>query len=49
MHGGAPGSGASKGNQSAVKHGFYTTAAIEERHRVRQLIRQSKELLRDFK
>ena len=49
MHGGAPGSGAPKGNQNALKYGLYTKAAIEERHRVRQLIRQSKELLRKFK
>jgi uncharacterized protein YjcR len=49
MHGGAPGSGAPRGNQNAFKHGLYTKAAIEERHRVRQLIRQSKELLREFK
>ena len=49
MHGGAPGSGAPKGNQNALKYGLYTKAAIEERHRVRQLIRQSKELLREFK
>jgi hypothetical protein len=49
MHGGAPGSGAPKGNQNALKHGLSTKAVIEERHRVRQLIRQSKELLREFK
>jgi uncharacterized protein YjcR len=30
MHGGAPGSGAPKGNQNARKHGLYAKAAIEE-------------------
>jgi hypothetical protein len=48
MHGGAPGSGAPKGNQNAFKHGVYTKQAIEKRRRVRLLIRQSKELLREF-
>jgi uncharacterized protein YjcR len=31
MHGGAPGSGAPRGNQNALKHGRYTKAGIEER------------------
>jgi hypothetical protein len=45
MHGGAPGSGAPRGNQNALKHGFYTKALIEEREKVRTLIRQSRKLL----
>ena len=45
MHGGAPGSGAPKGNTNALKHGLYTQGAIAERRRVRDLIRQSRELL----
>jgi len=31
MHGGAPGSGAPKQNQNALKHGLFTQQAIEER------------------
>jgi uncharacterized protein YjcR len=45
MHGGAPGSGAPKGNQNALKHGLYTKAAIEERRQVRALIRQSRKVV----
>jgi uncharacterized protein YjcR len=44
MHGGAPGSGAPRGNQNALKHGLYTKAGIEERRRLRALIRQSQKL-----
>ena len=45
MHGGAPGSGAPRGNQNALKHGFYTREALAERRRVQDLLRQSRELL----
>jgi hypothetical protein len=45
MHGGAPGSGAPMGNRNALKHGLYTQEAIAERRRVRDLIRQTRELL----
>jgi hypothetical protein len=48
MHGGAPGSGAPRGNQNALKHGRYTKAAIRERRAVRALIRQSLKLLQDI-
>jgi uncharacterized protein YjcR len=48
MHGGAPGSGAPRGNQNALKHGLYRKAAIEERSRVRTLIRQSQKLVQDI-
>ncbi len=48
MHGGAPGSGAPRGNQNARKHGLYTKAAIEERRQLRVLIRQSQKLLQDI-
>ena len=44
MHGGALGSGAPKGNRNAVKHGLYTRAAIEERKRVKDLLRQAQKL-----
>jgi uncharacterized protein YjcR len=45
MHGGAPGSGAPKGNQNALKHGVFTKQAIDERREVRALIGQSRKLL----
>jgi uncharacterized protein YjcR len=48
MHGGAPESGAPKGNQNALKHGLYRKAAIEERRQLRALIRQSQKLMRDI-
>jgi uncharacterized protein YjcR len=48
MHGGAPGSGAPKGNQNALTHGLYRKAAIEERRQVEALIRQSRKLLQDI-
>jgi hypothetical protein len=38
MHGGAPGSGAPKGNQNALKHGNHTRAAIALRKQVRSLV-----------
>ena len=41
MHGGAPGSGAPRGNKNALKHGRYTREAIAERRLLRKLIRQS--------
>lgn len=46
MHGGAPGSGAPKGNRNAVKHGLYTKGAIEERRQLRVLMRDARELMR---
>jgi hypothetical protein len=49
MHGGAPGSGAPKNNKNAFKHGLYTKEAIEQRKRLRELIRQSHALIRDIK
>jgi uncharacterized protein YjcR len=48
MHGGAPGSGAPRGNQNALKHGHYTRDAIAERRRMQELLRQSRKLLRDI-
>ena len=44
MHGGAPGSGAPKGNQNALKHGEYTKELIEENRGTGALIRQLKRL-----
>jgi len=48
MHGGAPGSGAPKQNQNALKHGLFTQQAIEERQHVQALLRQSRQLLKDI-
>ncbi len=48
MHGGAPGSGAPKGNQNALKHGHYTREAIEQRRALRQLMRQAEDLLEEI-
>jgi hypothetical protein len=45
MHGGAAGSGAPHGNKNALKHGHYTRQALAERRLVRQLIRQSWDLI----
>jgi hypothetical protein len=36
MHGGAPGSGAPKGNQNALKHGRFTRGALERRRHLRK-------------
>jgi len=46
MHGGAPGSGAPRGNKNALKHGLYTREAIAQRRQLRELMRQSHMLLR---
>ena len=48
MHGGAMGSGAPPGNQNALKHGLYTSQAIEERRRLNTLIRDSKKLVEEI-
>jgi glucans biosynthesis protein len=48
MHGGAPGSGAPRGNKNALKHGLYSKAALEEQGKLRALIRQSKKLLQSI-
>jgi hypothetical protein len=45
MHGGAPGSGAPRGNKNALKTGLYTHEAIEERRKLRALLRQSRLLI----
>jgi hypothetical protein len=48
MHGGALGSGAPRDNRNAVKHGFYTREAMEERRRLRDLVRQSRRLVQEI-
>jgi uncharacterized protein YjcR len=45
MHGGAPGSGAPRGNQNARKHGQYTREAIAKRRQFGELLRQSRALI----
>ena len=45
MHGGAPGSGAPRGNENALKHGRYTREAMEERAHIRDLVRQARKLV----
>ena len=46
MHGGATGSGAPKGNTNALKSGMFTKEMKAERARFREMIAESKELLR---
>ena len=48
MHGGAPGSGAPKGNSNAVKHGLYTAEAIAERKALQKLMRESRETIEEI-
>ena len=48
MHGGAPGSGAPRGNKNAVKHGLYTREAIAQRRQLAELMRQSRKLLSEI-
>jgi hypothetical protein len=48
MHGGAPGSGAPRGNKNALKFGLYTREALAERKRLRNLLRQSRKLIMRF-
>jgi len=48
MHGGAPGSGAPKQNQNALRHGVFTRQAIEERKHVQALLQQPRKLLQDI-
>jgi len=45
MHGGAPGSGAPRGNQNALKHGLYTREAFAERRLFGEVLRQSRALI----
>lgn len=47
MHGGAEGSGAPRGNTNALKHGTYTRAAFERRAALRNMIRETKKLIRE--
>jgi hypothetical protein len=48
MHGGAPGSGAPRGNKNALKHGRYTREAIAQRRQLQALLRQSRKLVQQI-
>jgi uncharacterized protein YjcR len=48
MHGGAPGSGAPRGNKNALKHGGYTRERIEERRQIHDMLRQARALVEKF-
>jgi hypothetical protein len=45
MHGGAPGTGAPRGNKNALKHGLYTSEAIAQRRQLRDLITETRKLI----
>lgn len=49
MHGGAPGSGAPRGNRNARRHGLFTGEAIAERKRIGALLDEAWELLKTMK
>ncbi len=44
MHGGKS-TGAPKGNQNALKHGFYTKQSTAERKYIKDLLKQSQDML----
>lgn len=48
MHGGAAGSGAPFRNRNVVKHGFFSSEAIEERTLVRTVLIEAENLLRQL-
>jgi glucans biosynthesis protein len=48
MHGGATGSGAPFRNSNALKHGFFTSEAIDERKYVRATLIEAENLLQDL-
>jgi hypothetical protein len=48
MHGGAPGSGAPRGNKNALKHGLFTERAIAERNCALDLLRQARKFISDL-
>jgi len=49
MHGGAWGSGAPRGNDNALKHGYFTSEALEERRFVRTMLDDAEKLLRQLR
>lgn len=49
MHGCGPGSGAPRGNQNAVKNGFYTAEARQHRRELRDLLNDCQTFLQQEK
>jgi hypothetical protein len=49
MHGGAPGSGAPRGNQNARQHGLFTRDAIAERRQIQALVGEARKFLQEMK
>jgi uncharacterized protein YjcR len=49
MHGGAPKSGAPRGNQNARQHGLFTKIAIAERKQIQALLGDARKLLQAMK
>ncbi|BAL78484.1 HGGxSTG domain-containing protein [Bradyrhizobium cosmicum] len=49
MHGGTAGSGAPSGNRNALKHGFFTSEAIDERRHIHALLDRAESLLLELK
>jgi hypothetical protein len=47
LHGGAPSTGAPRGNGNALKHGRTTAAALAEQRAIARLIRESKRTLEE--
>lgn len=48
MHGGAAGSGAPRDNKNALKSGLYTCEMIAHRRRVNEVLRLSRDAVRQF-
>jgi hypothetical protein len=49
MHGGAPESGAPRGNRNARRHGLFTGKAIAEREQIGALLDEARKLLQEMK
>ncbi|MDO8397194.1 MAG: HGGxSTG domain-containing protein [Bradyrhizobium sp.] len=49
MHGGAPGSGAPRGNRNARRHGLFTGESIAEREQIGVLLGKARKLLQEMK
>jgi hypothetical protein len=49
MHGGAPKSGAPRGNQNACKHGLFTRDTIAERKQIQALLGEARKFLQAMK
>nr|WP_298240726.1 HGGxSTG domain-containing protein [uncultured Bradyrhizobium sp.] len=49
LHGGAPGSGAPRGNRNARKHGAFTSDVIAEQRAAMELLDETGRMLRKLK